>query len=254
MDRYTKYIEYKSLYSNLKSIDQIGGKTKNNTFNNYRSWLPKLWGKIKYLEKVDRIQVIDRPNSDHQFVDNDRIKFSFLPEMWNNSHDENNKKSDEVIPIENNHQNRKALARYIKSSAWKNFLKYCFGEIWSTCCTRTQTVFNFEMYTIDKMKTTLEDYNGAIMIVIRGTIKKYTYDEFKKLHELYNRKPLLGKKHWALDETWTGKKEKPMNYDTFYEQAVEGFYKSSEEGEMKVPGMGQLSLGIHTHMKLEFDK
>jgi hypothetical protein len=51
----------------------------------------------------------------------------------------------------------------------KIFLKYCFDML--------KPYYNQETYYIDKITTNLEKINGIIVIVIRGIIKKYSYEK-----------------------------------------------------------------------------
>ncbi len=43
-----------------------------------------------------------------------------------------------------------------------------------------------------------------------------------------------------------------MTIHDFYDIIEQGFYKSTEEGETHIPGIGQLNMGIHTRMKFEY--
>ena len=77
-------------------------------------------------------------------------------------------------------------------------------------------------YDIIKIKTTLKCQHGFICIVVVGEIKQLQ------------------------------KVGKTIYFEDFYDQITDAFYKSTEEGEMIIKDIGQLHMGTHTHMKLEY--
>jgi hypothetical protein len=209
----------------MHNIKQIGG----NTFD---QWYENLWGKTNILKNIDRKQIIDKPNANMLFMNNMPIKFSFVPEIWDKNY-------TNTKPIKNNAKNYKILIKYFKSERWHEFLEYTFRMLRPYYFPN----YNPETYYIDYITTSLENINSIIIIVIKGVIKKYSYEQIKNI---YNKEGSLGK-------NWSDKIDENMTFDKFYDFITDAFYKSTEEGEMFIKGIGQLSLGIHTHMKLEKD-
>jgi hypothetical protein len=218
-----KYIKYKYKNLQINNIKQIGG-------NRFNQWYENLWGKTKLLDNTGRKEIVDKPNSNILFMDNIPIKFSFVPEIWN----ENDEQSE---PIKNTIQNKKILLDYFKSKEWKCFLKYTFNMLKSYYLPH----YYPEMYNIDKIKTSLEEINSVIIIVIKGIIKKYSYKEIKYM---YN-------KSEESNKLWYNKTDEKMTFGVFYDLVVEAFYTITEEGEVYIEGLGRLVLGIDTHMKME---
>ena len=219
-----KYVEYKNDYIILNF--QTGG-------NNYK-WLRDLWGKTKKIKYNGRDQVVKKPNQKELFIDGKKIKISFVPEIFHNNY-------SETIPIKYTKTNCSKMNDFFKTKVWEDFMKYCFDSI---------VPFNFpphspEIYRLDQINTKLEKLNGIIVIVIESVIKKYDYVEsYKRFSESG---PLS-----CTNKKCTEKIPRNMIFFDFYEYVVEAFFKSTEEGETHVQGIGQLNMGVHTRMKLEF--
>lgn len=237
-DTYSKSMSiYERAYNENKTkYLQIGGK--NIKVNPHRKWMRNLWGNEKNLRKIGKIEVINKPKLNTPFIENARIQFSFVPEIYDNKLCEANI-FEPSIPINNNAQNRKILTKLFKSSEWKDFLEY-------TCCDNIRSYitpfYEPEMFYLDDVITELHEKNNFIIIVIKGTIKKYTLKEIKRIYTNCE----------ATNKTWQDTVDKIMTFDDYYYLITEAFYKWTNEGEMVIPKLGRLSLGIHTHMKLEY--
>lgn len=233
------YIENKAIYSVIRTkyIQHMTGCGQHKNYDNYKEWLPNLWGNEVIAEHMQIKEVINKPNSDTIVKNNSPIQLSFVVETWKNHSTDIN---DRSMPLKDILSNRKQLKEYFKSQAWQSFLDYTFKII-------NVTDFPFytrEIYHIDNIVTDLQSIGELLIIVISGIIKKYTTDSIQKLYD----------EDKALNKTLDlSKTEKVTKLHDIYEHITDAFYNSSEEGEMKVNSkLGKLSLGIHTHMKLEF--
>lgn len=226
MEVQDKYIEYKYAYMNLRSMCkeyQIGG-------NKYL-WLHDIWGKTKKIKYTGRYQAINKPNEKKLLIDGKKIKFSFIPEIFHNNY-------SDTIPIKHTIENCEKINEFFKTKVWKEFIKYCFDAINPFI----MPPYSPEIYRLDDIDPKLDRLNDVIVIVIHGTIKKYDYTESYGLF----------RDSGCIDKKWTEKLSRdPIIYD-FYEYVTEGFFKSTEEGETHIPGIGQLNMGVHTRMKFEY--
>ncbi len=216
-----KYMEYKNEYIALNF--QTGG-------NDYR-WLRDLWGKTQKIKYSGKDQVINKPNRKELFIDGKKIKFSFVPEIFHNNY-------SETIPIKYTNTNCSKMNDFFKTKIWDDFFKYCFDSI---------VPFNFppynpEIYRLDKINTKLEKLNNIIVIVIESVIKKYDYVESYKIFS----------ESGCVDKKWTEKIPRNMIFYDFYEYVVEAFFKRTVESETHIQEIGQLDMGVHTRMKLEY--
>jgi hypothetical protein len=219
------YLENKSNYMNLRS--QTGGQ-------GLYKWINKLWGHTITIS-TGRKKVIDKPNEKETFDDGKRGIFSFVPEIFGDSY-------SVIMPIRYTEENLMIMKKFFKTKQWDDFITYCFSDIMSPNIPTAQ--FHPEIYKLDNIQTYLKNLRDIIASVIEFTIKKYdyvdAYEEFKKSKSM--------NKKWR-DDT---QKFPLITVSDFYQSVTEGFFKSTEEGEFHIPGIGQLNLGIHTRMRFDY--
>lgn len=165
--------------------------------------------------------------------DGTNVQFTFMPtiiEVLNEDNDDFN-----ILPIKYNEKNVFHMAKFIKSNNWKNFLKYSFDDIRPFILPR----YTPEMYYIDDIKTNVECMDENMIIIITGILKKYSYQYVKNI---YDKNP---------GSTWSDKKIEKLTATAFYDLIGESFYKYTQEGELIVYGIGQLSMGSDTKMNLK---
>lgn len=174
-------------------------------------------------------------NEDKLLEDGMSIKFTFTPELY--KLDKNGEFVDDPHPIKATPQNKINLLKFMKSKRGKSFLDYCFNDLRPYYL----PFYTPEMYYIDKRQTNIKESNGIINIIITGTIKKKSYEYVK---EHYN-------KSFALNKTWNDEVKEKFKVKHFYDLVKDAFYKDTNEGEIHIPNIGQLELGVRTKMKLE---
>jgi len=177
----------------------------------------------------------DSQNDNKLLEDGMYIKFTFTPELY--KLDKTGDFVDEPYPIKATPKNKTNLLKFMNSKRGKSFLDYSFNDLRPYYL----PYYTPEMYYIDKRQSNIEESNGIINIVITGTIKKNSYDYVKKHYSNSN----------ALNKTWTDKIVEKFKVKHFYDLVKDAFYKDTNEGEMHIPNIGQLALGIHTKMNLE---
>lgn len=169
-----------------------------------------------------------RPNSQLPILDNTVVKFSFIPQIYQH---------DDIYPIRSSSKNRSIFLEFFESNEWLDILDYLFGELRPYLL----PYYTPEMYYLSHMSTHLVAQKGLLVIVIVGIIKKYSYDQVKTKY--------IGSE--AVNKTWSDRVGENMSVCQFYSLVEDGFYKLTQEGELFIEGIGQLSLGPGTPMKLE---
>ncbi len=223
------YLIHKKYYTIIKNIrcGMIGGDEKLiNRYNNYKQWLPDLWGNIKIIKYNDRDEVVNKPDVDKNIVDNCQVKFSFIPELWTwscsdaspnvdtkedveeSSEDVNNDvpKTNDSYPIEYNKNNYKAFNNYINSSEWSEFLKYTFFDM-SVIATSNNCKVKI---SINNIVTQIKQFNGIIMIVIKGIATQNTQNTNNSIKKISN-------------------KHCDVKYSEFYDYVTDAFIKAQQK-------------------------
>jgi hypothetical protein len=163
-------------------------------------------------------------------IDGMRFEFSFIPRLYNSD--------DKFYPL--TLKDKTHMMKYIKTFEWRSFLKYNFDQLRPYLL----PYYTPEMFYGAKLSTHIEFQNKAMIIIISGIFKKYPYEHVKKIAHTSG----------ALNMTWSDKIKQHFTTCHFYDLLMDGFYKWSQEGEMIIDDIGQLSMGIDTPMRLKILK
>ena len=168
-------------------------------------------------------------NSNVLFKSGMKFEFTFVPTIYD-------KDTDDTKSIEYNDKNVFNFNEYLKSERWKSDFEYIFGE---------QRPFFLphytpEIYYLINTSTKIKNINSVINVIIMSTIKKYTFEQTKE----------MAKNEGVLNTTWSEKIDKKMSFCEFYDSTGDAFYKLTQEGELNIKGLGQMSWGPENMMSV----
>lgn len=168
-----------------------------------------------------------------ELKDNTKIRFTFTPTLCILGDDEYCNK-DQFI--KSTKHNLSKMNEFIKSDEYHLFYEYCFDDL------RPFIIPHYtpEMYFIKDPITKISKDGNNIIIIITGTIKKRSYDYVRKQYEVSKNSSF-----------WTDKNVETFKVKHFIDGTKESFYKDTQEGEIHIPGIGQLMLDDNTKMSLE---
>jgi hypothetical protein len=109
-------------------------------------------------------------------------------------------------------QDEYGMRKYFKTKKWKEFLVYTFHDIRG----------DHASFDLINLKTQIEWMRESMVIVVIGRVKMH-----------------VGARNRVY-------------FSEVYDQITDALYKSTEEGETIVKDVGQLTMGIDTHMLLEY--
>ncbi len=164
-------------------------------------------------------------------VDGDYIHFSFVVLYYDCDCELN----DEPKILQATKENYKILYDCLHSNdekikhRWKTFMDYVLDDIrgWVLSednmkpewfCTENRQIY----LTIDKNK---------IEINMSGILRQYTLNKIKQMYPSTN----------YINEKWFANKEKLLTAKSLKENIEEGLWKDTNEGEMIVPGIGNIT-------------
>lgn len=193
----------------------------------------------KYIQaKYDYLKLINIQAGGNKDLDpeteltnNTKIRFTFTPTLCILGEDDYCKK-DQFIKATD--KNIAKMNKFIKSSTWDSFFEYCFNDLRPFYL----PYYTPEMYYLENVKTKISGNDNKIIIIIMGTLKKRPYEY---AHTLYKNE----------GGTWSDKNVETYKVKHFYNEIKDGFGKDTQEGEIHIPGIGQLLLGYETNMLLE---